>query len=232
MERKKLRVWHFSDTHTHHELLKVPEGIDIAIFTGDCSNPKDPYTNEPEVRAFVHWFGNLRIPHLIFIPGNHDTSVEKGLVPKELFEHYGIHILENECVTIEGIKIFGSPIQPQFGTGWSYNRPRDKMDNYWSLIEEDVDIVAVHTPPKTILDAAYNPHTGVLESCGCQSLKRHMLERVKPKLCLFGHIHNNKDLINAGILKLSAHNTVFSNGSVVTDKMFGRVTSNGNILEI
>jgi Icc-related predicted phosphoesterase len=229
MEREKLKIWHISDTHTYHRLLTVPE-VDMVIFTGDCSNPKNPYTNEPEVRDFLNWYRNLPIKYKIFVPGNHDTSVEEGLVSGEDFN--GIICLHNEHVTIEGIKIFGSPLQPQFGTGWAFNRPRDKMDNFWSLIEEDVQIVAVHTPPKTILDAAYNPHSGVLESCGCQALKRHMLERVKPKYCLFGHIHNNKDLINAGTLKLSAYDTVFSNGSVVTDKMFGRVTSNGNILEI
>jgi len=226
------RIWHISDTHTYHKLLTIPEDIDIAVFTGDCSNPRDVYANEPEVRDFLEWYGSLPIPHKIFIPGNHDTSVERGLVPKELFEHYNIHILENEHITIEGIKFFGSPLQPTFGSGWAYNRDRSKMDRFWSFIDEDTDVICVHTPPKTILDAAYNPHSGVLENCGCNTLKRHVLERVKPKLVLFGHIHNNKDLINAGTLKLSAHITVFSNGSVVTDKEFGKVTSNGNILEI
>jgi len=231
MEKEPLKIWHFSDTHTYHDLLDVPE-VDIAIFTGDCSNPKDPYINEHEVREFLHWYRNLPIKYKIFVPGNHDVSIEKGLVTRKEIEDMGIVFLENEHVTIEGIKIFGSPYQPQFGTGWAYNRDRSKMDNYWSLIDVDTQIVCTHTPPKTILDAAYNPHTGVLENCGCQALKRHMLERVKPNLVCFGHIHNNKDIINAGELKFSAYETVFSNGSVVTDKLFGKVTSNGNIFEI
>ena len=37
-------------------------------------------------------------------------------------------------------------------------------------------------------------------------------------------------LVNAGILKLSAHPTIFSNGSIVTDRKFGTLSSNGNIL--
>ena len=55
---------------------------------------------------------------------------------------------------------------------------------------------------------------------------------LNPKLCLFGHIHNCEDIINAGIMKLSATDTTFSNGSVVTDGKFGQLSSNGNIFEL
>ena len=44
-----MKIWHISDTHTYHELLEIPKGIDMVIHSGDCSNPRDPYTNEPEV---------------------------------------------------------------------------------------------------------------------------------------------------------------------------------------
>jgi hypothetical protein len=49
---------------------------------------------------------------------------------------------------------------------------------------------------------------------------------------LFGHLHDNKDIINAGTRTVRGLNTVFSNGSVVTDGKFGKLSSNGNILEI
>jgi Icc-related predicted phosphoesterase len=55
---------------------------------------------------------------------------------------------------------------------------------------------------------------------------------VNPKLCLFGHIHNHQDIINQGTMKLSGLDTIFSNGSVMKDGRFGKLTSNGNILEI
>jgi len=226
-----IKIWHISDTHTYHDLLKVPEGIDIVIFSGDCSNPKDPYTNEPEVREFVQWFGNLPIKYKIFVAGNHDTSIEKGLVPKELFAHYNIIYLENDYVTIDGIKFFGSPNQPTFGNGWAFNKSRHSLDEHWSKVDEDVDVFISHGPPKTILDLSYDRNNN-LEHCGCNALRRHILGRIKPKLCLFGHLHNNEDIINAGTLKLSAYDTIFSNGSVVTDRKFGVLTSNGNILEI
>lgn len=222
------RIWHISDTHTFHKLLTVPENIDVVIFSGDCSNPRDPYLNELEVKDFIQWFKSLPIEHKIFVAGNHDTSIEKGLVKKIDFSGYNIHYLENDYIDIDGIKIFGSPNTPTFGN-WSFMKARDKIDKLWSKVDNDVDIFIVHGPPKTILDLSYGP-IGILEYCGCNALKRHILGRIKPKFCLFGHIHNCDDIINAGVLKLSDYPTIFSNGSVVTDGKFGKLSSNGNIL--
>lgn len=216
--------------HTYHRLLTIPENIDLVIFSGDCSNPRDPYNNELEVKAFIDWYKGLPIKHKIFVAGNHDTSIEKGLIKKIDFTGYNIHYLENDYINIEGFKIFGSPYTPTFGN-WSFMKARHKLDKLWSKVDDDVDIFIVHGPPKTILDLSYSP-LGNLEYCGCNSLKKHILNRIKPKLCLFGHIHNNEDIINAGVLKLSDYDIIFSNGSVVTDGRFGKLSSNGNILEI
>ena len=184
---KKLKIWHISDSHTYHDLLEIPE-CDIVIFSGDCSNPRDPYNNEPEVRAFIHWFKSLPIKHKIFVAGNHDTSIEKGLVKKIDFSGYNIHYLENDYIHLEGLKIFGSPNTPTFGTGWAFNKNRAKLDKHWSQIDDDTDIIVVHGPPKGVLDLSYD-RGGNLEHCGCNALKRHILGRIKPKLVCFGHIH-------------------------------------------
>ena len=58
------------------------------------------------------------------------------------------------------------------------------------------------------------------------------LRVVKPKFMMFGHIHNNEDIINAGTRVVYGLDTIFSNGSVVTDRKFGKLSSNGNIFEI
>jgi Icc-related predicted phosphoesterase len=223
------RIWHISDTHTYHNLLTIPE-VDIVIFSGDCSNPRDPYINELEVKEFIQWFKSLPIQHKIFVAGNHDTSIEKGLITKLDFSGYNIHYLENSYIEIEGLKIFGSPVTPTFGN-WAFNKRKDKLDKLWSQIDDNTDIVIIHGPPKGILDLSYSP-TGTLEFCGCNALKRHILGRIKPKLMCFGHIHNTDDIINAGTLKLSAYDTIFSNGSVVTDDKFGKLSSNGNIIKL
>ena len=43
---------------------------------------------------------------------------------------------------------------------------------------------------------------------------------------------DSEDIINAGTMKLSISDTIYSNGSVVTDGKFGKLSSNGNIFEI
>jgi len=109
-------------------------------------------------------------------------------------------------------------------------KARHKLFDTWEAIPEDTDILVVHGPPKGILDLSYN-REHILEFCGCSALKKRVL-KLNLKLMCFGHIHNNEDIINSGIMKLSNLITIFSNGSVVTDRKFGKLTSNGNILEI
>jgi Icc-related predicted phosphoesterase len=225
-----MKIWHISDTHTYHDLLTIPSNIDIVIHSGDCSNPRDPYNNEPEVKGFIDWYKELPIKYKVYVAGNHDTSIEKRLVTKKDFEDNKIIYLENESIVIKGIKIFGSPHTPQFGQ-WAFMKERNKLERFWRLaIDEGIDIVVTHGPPKGVLDKSYD-RNNLMEMCGDKSLLNRILE-IEPKLCLFGHIHNCKDIVNAGTLKLSNKQTIFSNGSVVTDGKFGKITSNGNIFEI
>lgn len=225
-----MKIWHISDTHTYHGLLKVPEDIDMVIHSGDATNPRDPYASEQEMLNFISWFGSLPIKHKVFVAGNHDLCIERNLVTKIDFMKNGIVYLENDYAEVEGIKIWGSPFTPTFGQGWAFNKKRSALHDIWKEIPDDVDIVVVHGPPKGILDLAYH-QLNCIEFCGDEALRKRMY-LLNPKLCLFGHIHNNEDIINAGTMKLSNHNTIYSNGSVVTDGKFGKVMSNGNTFEI
>ena len=225
-----MRIWHISDTHTYHDLLNVPSGIDMVIHSGDCSNPRDPYNNEPEVREFIDWYKELPIRNKIYVAGNHDTSIEKKLVVKQDFTDAGIIYLEDDLVDIEGVLIYGNPYTPQFGQ-WAFMKDRVKLDRYWTkAMPGYIDILVTHGPPKGILDKSYN-REDVLEMCGDKSLLNKVKE-VQPTYHLFGHIHNHKDNINAGMQKMSTCDTWFSNGSVVTDGKFGMLSSNGNIFHL
>jgi len=108
-------------------------------------------------------------------------------------------------------------------------KDRSKMDKLYSSIPEWIDIVVSHGPPQKKLDLSYD-RDGRLEYCGCKSLANHIENRIKPALVCFGHIHSSQNCINAGILYMD--NIYYSNGSVVTDNKFGKLTSNGNIFEI
>lgn len=224
-----MRILHISDTHSYHGLLTIPKDIDLVIHSGDCSNYREPYRNEQEVRDFISWYSNLDIKYKIYVAGNHDSSIEAGYITQDNFQQAGITYLENESIEIEGTKIWGSPYTPTFNN-WCFMKARDKLFDLWETIPEDTDIVITHGPPKGILDLSYN-RANVLEYCGCNALKKRML-KIQPKLCLFGHVHNCQDIINAGYTKLSEYRTIFSNGSVVTDGKFGKLSSHGNIFEI
>ena len=225
-----MKIWHISDTHTYHGLLTVPEDIDMVIHSGDATNPRDPYASEQEMLNFISWFGSLPIRHKVFVAGNHDLCIERNLVTKIDFMKNGIVYLENDYAEVEGIKIWGSPFTPSFGQGWAFNKKRSALHDIWKEIPDDVDIVVTHGPPKGILDLAYH-QLNCIEFCGDEALRKR-LYLLNPKLCLFGHIHNNDDIINAGTMKLSNHDTIYSNGSVVTDGKFGKLSSHGNTFEI
>lgn len=223
-------IWHISDTHTYHELLQVPE-VDIVIHSGDATIPRDKYQNEREMFDFLNWYSTLLIGYKVYVAGNHDISIERGLIKRNDFEDRGIIYLENDYTDIDGLKIFGTPYTPTFGTGWAFNKSRDKMHQIWDNVDEDVDIIVSHGPPKTILDLSYNP-VNDLEFCGDLSFKKACILKFKAKLVLFGHIHNCDNITNAGTRQLSYSDTIYSNGSVVTDGKFGRLSSNGNIFKI
>jgi Icc-related predicted phosphoesterase len=224
-----MKIWHISDTHTYHNLLDVPEDIDMVIHSGDATNPKNPYLSEDEMQNFIYWYSLLPIKHKVFVAGNHDVCIEKNFIKKDDFERAGIIYLENDYIEIEGIKIWGSPVTPTFGE-WAFMKARHKTHELWQQIPDDTDIVVVHGPPATILDLSYN-RQNELEFCGDSALRKRIID-INPKLCLFGHIHNCEDIINAGTRTLSIRDTIYSNGSVVTDGKFGKLSSNGNIFEI
>ena len=235
MEKKnnKLRILHISDTHSHHHLLNprlldLDGKIDLIIHSGDSTNYFDSYKNEVEFLDFIHWYGGLNIPNKILIAGNHDAtcSLNKKLV-KEWCNHYDIIYLENDYCTIDGFKIYGSPITPTFGS-WYFMKALHKLDAMWKLVDEDVDIMITHGPCKGILDTAIN-RSGSYDLCGDKSLRNHILNRIKPKLHCFGHIHTNDLVINGGCV-VDYNNIKFSNGSVVTDGKFGSLSSEGNYI--
>lgn len=153
------------------------------------------------------------------------------MVTKKEIERKGIIYLENENREIDGIKVFGTPFTPKYGE-WVFMKERAKMHKVWDIMESDVEIVISHGPPKGIMDLTYDRENN-LNMCGDSNIRTRILKgEFSPKLFCSGHIHNCQNIINAGTMKLSGYDTLFSNGSVCTDGKMGQITSNGNILEI
>lgn len=230
-----MRILHISDTHEFHKQFPVErfEGIDVVIHSGDVSNHMNPIMNAHEVMDFMMWYKDVPVPTKILVAGNHDTSIERKLYRKEDFTMNDIIYLENEEVTIDGVKFWGSPHTPTFGN-WAFMKARDKLNRVWEAIPDDTDVLIVHGPPKGVRDLSYD-RAGNLEMCGCSALmKRCWKLKDNLKLVAFGHIHNMEGIdTNQGLAHYSNTKTVFSNAACVYDGRFDKgLTSFGNVIEL
>jgi hypothetical protein len=206
------------------------DGIDVVVHSGDCSNYKDVFNNQQEVRSFLSWYSDVPVKHKIYVAGNHDTSIERRKVNPGDFAEAGIIYLENSATTIDGVKFWGSPHTPTFGD-WAFMKKRETIGRVWENIPEDIDVLIVHGPPKGIRDLSHD-RFGKLEFCGDKALLS-VVKKINPKYMLFGHIHDSPGCDNQGISYYSKMPTIFSNGSCVEDGRFDKgLTSLGNIFEL
>ena len=84
---------------------------------------------------------------------------------------------------------FGSPWQPWMG-GWAFNAPEEELDDpdepfldsKFGLMLGAADVIVTHSPPAGFHDTVTGAHRGSI------ALNKH-IERVDPRLCIYGHIH-------------------------------------------
>lgn len=219
-----MNILFISDTHGKHGYLDIPlDGIDMIIHAGDFSNSRDPHFNLNEAWEFIEWYDSLTwIEHKIFTAGNHETSFGHRLITKDEMPN-SVTFLNHEFIEIGGLKIFGSPYTPSFGTGWAYNVDRKHIGQLWEDIPENLDVLITHGPPRGIMDltrANYSLSKGDIYSdayyqCGCESLRNEVYKK-KPKYHVFGHLHNEPNVLNNGIVSgIQGCPTTFINASVV-----------------
>ena len=187
--RKKITI--ISDTHgKHYEITDDLSGGDILIHCGDFMNSGRYVV---EAREFLNWFEEIEgYTHKIFIAGNHDIIFENDpkLALALTSAYKNITYLQDSFIEVEGLKIYGSPWQPEF-YNWAFNLPRGAaLKAKWDLIPEDTDILVTHGPPMGFNDQV----NGKGESLGCYDLKQRVLD-IKPKLHCFGHIHSGYGIV-------------------------------------
>lgn len=230
-----MKIWHISDTHGIHHKLDVPPGIDLVVHTGDASNRMDPQGNAIEMKEFMNWYSHLPIPNKIFIPGNHDTSIESGLITKSMMATNGIQMLINEEVMLNGLKIWGSPYVPRWGA-WAFMEDRgDLQAKAWNLMPEGIDILLTHTPAYGYLDLTYHAGVPGWENVGCKELSKAITDR-EPKLHCFGHIHSFTDRLgnvvdNNGCRCAPNWPPLMSHACTNLHGSFGKVWHNGSIID-
>jgi Icc-related predicted phosphoesterase len=173
-----LRLVCMSDLHSLNYAFQVPAG-DVLIIAGDICG----YGTLDELKVFDDFLSGLPHPHKLLVAGNHDWPFAR-VDPSEakLLVKNAIYLMDSG-IEIEGIKFWGSPWQPEF-YNWAFNLPRGpELARTWAKIPDDTDVLITHGPPYGVLDEIYNG-----KRVGCQDLQ-DALERVKPKVHVFGHIH-------------------------------------------
>jgi len=179
-----MKITCISDTHNQHNNIpsKYLTGGDCIIHSGDVSGRG----SRVEVEAFLAWYNELPYTHKILIAGNHDFFFEEAPeyeIEAVLAKYPNITYLNDSGVEIEGLKIWGSPVQPWFYS-WAFNRKGTDICPHWDMIPLDTDILITHGPAKGYLDLTLHG-----DVTGCPYLLEKISELTNLKLFVHGHIH-------------------------------------------
>ena len=207
-----VRAVFVSDTHTKLDQIDLPGG-DILFHCGDWTFRGDIR----EVMEFNHHLGLVRERYreIVVVAGNHDWLPQRdpalltGILTNAIY-------LQDQAIEVCGLKVYGSPWQPEF-MNWAFNVPRgQKLAEKWALIPGGLDVLITHGPPHGTLDRTkgyesvmcgkytYEPPQYV----GCDDLAER-LKVVKPKVHAFGHVHASYGTVRGpaelgGILSINA----------------------------
>lgn len=173
-----------SDTHNQHNNIpsKYLTGGDCIIHAGDMSGRG----THAEIEEFLAWYNELPYTHKILIAGNHDFFFEEAPeyeIEAVLAKYPNIIYLNDSGIEIEGLKIWGSPVQPWFHN-WAFNKKGTEICKHWDLIPLDTDILITHGPAKGYLDLTLHG-----DVTGCPYLLEKISEMTNLKLFVHGHIH-------------------------------------------
>eukprot|EP00804_Cyclotella_cryptica_P013492 CCRYP_017215-RA/>CCRYP_017215-RA protein AED:0.00 eAED:0.00 QI:343/1/1/1/1/1/2/524/371 len=204
------RIVCISDTHSYHRSIPIPT-CDILIHGGDFTNYGEPHMVKDVSDYFSELLRNGTVKKaIVCIAGNHELTFQPDHYervwrrfqrPKQS-EKYDTEAarkaltncvyLEDEAATIGSIQFYGSPWQPEF-YHWAFNVPRIDIESKWEKIPTNTDVLITHGPPLGRGDV-----TSGNNRTGCISLMKEVQCRVKPRLHVFGHIHESYGVTHDG----------------------------------
>lgn len=186
-ENEKMKVILVSDTHMLHDMVDWPEG-DILVHAGDMTS----YGSYGELSRFIEWLEQeAPCERIVIIAGNHDhVFTRDNCRARDMLQvsRKTIYLEDNSC-EINGIRFYGTPWtfnDVYVDEHWAFGQ-RSELDlqKKWELIpSNDIDVLVTHSPPINILD-----ETRSKENVGSPSLLAEIAERIRPKVHVFGHIH-------------------------------------------
>ena len=193
-----------SDTHNNHDKLmnKIPEKGHILIHCGDSTGKG----TEEELDNFNQFLGQMRqrFEYIVVIAGNHDYGLDPRFSQKTARDvlNNATHYLQDSLIELYGITIYGSPWTK---SNMAFGAKPQELETKWQKIPDNVDILITHSPPFSILDLAFDKRQTSSDPCsvcdrrhktfahwGEKNLQSHVLNRIKPKIHLFGHVHDDE----------------------------------------
>mmetsp|Transcript_8817 Transcript_8817/g.11641 ORF Transcript_8817/g.11641 Transcript_8817/m.11641 type:complete len:270 (-) Transcript_8817:73-882(-) len=199
------RIVMISDTHGKHAgIPRIPDG-DILIHAGDFTMTG----GKSEVMDFSEFLASLPHRLKIVIAGNHDVTFDEDYYESKgrnrfhrwrdhmnpaqvrsiLIDAPGVIYLEDSGYFDEqsGLSFWGSPWSPEF-CDWAFNvKCGEDCAAKWAMIPEWTDVLITHGPPYGFLDQV-NPNQ---KNVGCRELAQEVQGRIKPRVHIFGHVHES-----------------------------------------
>jgi Icc-related predicted phosphoesterase len=180
---------------THGARPHVPPA-DVLIHAGDLTR----VGTLPEIRDAAAWLASLPHPHKVVVAGNHDFALDAALrgadaraAARCAIEEAGCVYLDGETATVAGLSVHGEARTPRFyDWAFMYDRESDVARGVWDRVPAGIDVLVSHGPAQEILDTTY---AGI--RAGCEVLARE-LERIRPRVHVFGHIHEAHGAMQRG----------------------------------
>lgn len=220
-----------SDTHGGHREVKLPSG-DVLIHAGDLTTTGQPHVLRDLAAFFEENAG--KFSQIVCIAGNHDVTFHEEFY-EENWSHFHkkklqtdecksvlincpscTYLQDSSCTVKGGLQVYGSPWTPFFW-GWAFNLQRgEPIRQKWNLIPESTDVLITHGPPLGRRDLAIrarkrnhsNHRWDPTIRAGCVDLLQQVQCRVRPRLHVFGHIHEDWGVSYDGT-------TLYVNASIV-----------------
>jgi len=161
--------------------LDLPAG-DVLAIAGDVCPIDD---HEPAFQArwlareLYPWMERLPFWDVLWIAGNHDFVCQ---LPDWKPEGPGRY-LRDSATRVGGLSFYGTPWVPNLPS-WAFHADDDELAKRCAAIPQ-VDVLISHGPPLGIGDRlARGGHAGSIALLA-------RLEQVPPRVCVFGHIHED-----------------------------------------
>ena len=207
-----------SDTHgawPYSSSNPAPK-VDVLLHCGDLTQ----VGGLPSFKRAIEDIKSVDAELKLVIAGNHDLELDESWVrenmPEDMADHlacvtfmkeqkiHGIHYLDEGTHTFtlqdgRQFSVYASPYTPEFnGYAFAYGKEEDRFNIGANSAAAGVDIVMTHGPPLFPVNQEYDLDVGQDGThCGCEKLA-NAVQRVKPRLHCFGHLHEGRGAMRVG----------------------------------